>query len=291
MSVTKGIILAGGKGTRLFPSTAVICKPLLPVYDKPMIYYPLSTLIQAGISDILMITTPSNVSHFDALFGDGSHLGLNISYEAQNKPLGIAHAFIVGEQFIGDDPVALILGDNIFFGDNNYLASVSEFSGGAQVYAVEVKDPERFGIVEFDELGQTLSIEEKPNQPKSNFAVVGLYIYEPSVIEVAGGLKPSERGELEITHVNEVYLGRNQLRTVRLPDDTTWIDAGTGDSMLEASYAISRHESKTGRKVGCIEEAAFLQGRIDAAQLMNIAADMPESPYREYLEKLAAERK
>ncbi len=291
MALKKGIILAGGKGTRLFPSTAVICKPLLPVYDKPMIYYPLSTLIQAGVTDILMITTPSNVSHFDDLFGDGSHLGLNISYEAQNKPLGIAHAFIVGEQFIGNDPVALILGDNIFFGDNNYLSSVSEFSRGAQVYAVEVKDPERFGIVEFDETGRTRSIEEKPDQPKSNFAVVGLYIYEPSVIEVARQLEPSARGELEITHVNEVYLDRNQLRTVKLPEGTTWIDAGTGDSMLEASYAISKYENKTGRKVGCIEEAAFCHGRIDAAQLMKIAGAMPESPYREYLEQLVTEHK
>jgi glucose-1-phosphate thymidylyltransferase len=280
----KGIILAGGSGTRLYPITKGISKQIMPIYDKPMIYYPLSTLMQAGIKDILIITTPGDQSQFQRLLGDGSDLGINLQYEAQPNPDGLAQAFIIGEEFIGNDKVALILGDNIFHGEafGQSLSQCSDPDGG-MVFAYEVTDPERYGVVEFDENHKAVSIEEKPTNPKSNFAVVGLYFYDNEVIEISKNLQPSERGELEITSVNEEYLKRGKLKVQTMGRGSAWLDTGTFESMNDASEYIRVIEKRTGLKIGCIEEVAYRQGFIDLNQVSTLAEPLKKSGYGKYL--------
>lgn len=280
----KGIILAGGSGSRLYPITKGISKQLMPIYDKPMIYYPLNTLMQAGIKDILIITTPDDQAQFQRLLGNGSELGINLQYAAQPSPDGLAQAFIIGEEFIGDDKVALILGDNIFYGEafGESLESCSDPEGGI-VFAYEVSDPERYGVVEFDDQNHAVSIEEKPVQPKSNFAVVGLYFYDNDVVEIAKNIEPSDRGELEITTVNEVYLNRGKLKVQAMDRGSAWLDTGTFESMNDASEYIRVIEKRTGIKIGCIEEIAFRQGFINKEQLNKIAQPLVKSGYGEYL--------
>ena len=267
----KGIILAGGSGTRLYPITQGISKQLMPIYDKPMIYYPLSTLISAGIREILIITTPEDRANFERLLGDGSHLGIMLHYAEQPKPEGLAQAFLIGEDFIGDDAVALVLGDNIFDGAGilEALGQVREIEGGA-IFAYEVSDPQRYGVVDFDADGTALSIEEKPAQPKSNFAVVGLYFYDNDVVEIAKNITPSARGELEITSVNEAYLKRGDLKVHRLHRGDVWLDTGTIDSMSEASSYVEVLQKRTGTVIGSPEVAAYREGFIDAAQLLSL---------------------
>lgn len=284
----KGIILAGGSGTRLYPITKGISKQLMPIYDKPMIYYPLSTLLQAGIRDILIITTPDDQSQFQRLLGDGSDIGINLSYAAQPSPDGLAQAFIIGEEFIGSDSVALVLGDNIFHG-HGFGMSLKECVNpdGGVVFAYQVSDPERYGVVEFDEHMNAVSIEEKPQQPKSDYAVVGLYFYDNSVVEIAKNVQPSDRGELEITSVNEEYLKRGKLKVVTMDRGTAWLDTGTFESMNDASEYIRVIEKRTGFKVGCIEEAAFEQGFINKEQLLKIAEPLKKSGYGTYLMALS----
>ena len=283
----KGIILAGGSGTRLYPITKGISKQLMPIYDKPMIYYPLSTLMMAGIRDILIITTPHEQDGFKRLLGDGSDLGINLEYAVQPSPDGLAQAFIIGEQFIGEDNVALILGDNIFHGQgfSDSLAECVDPDGGV-IFAYQVSDPERYGVVEFDKSNKALSIEEKPSKPKSNFAVVGLYFYDNDVVEIAKNIKPSERGELEITSVNEEYLKRSKLKVQIMDRGSAWLDTGTFTSMMDAAEYIHVIEKRTGLKIGCIEEGAFRQGFINAKQLQKIAQPLQKSGYGEYLLKL-----
>lgn len=283
----KGIILAGGSGTRLYPITKGISKQIMPIYDKPMIYYPLSTLMQAGIKDILIITTPADQAQFQRLLGDGSDIGVNLQYAAQPSPDGLAQAFIIGEEFIGDDKVALILGDNIFYGEafGKSLQSCSDPDGGI-VFAYEVSDPERYGVVAFDENNHAVSIEEKPAQPKSNFAVVGLYFYDNDVVEIAKNIKPSDRGELEITTVNEEYLNRGKLKVQTMERGSAWLDTGTFESMNDASEYIRVVEKRTGIKIGCIEEISYQQGFIDKAQLETIAQPLKKSGYGVYLSAL-----
>ena len=283
----KGIILAGGSGTRLYPITKGISKQIMPIYDKPMIYYPLSTLMQAGIKDILIITTPADQAQFQRLLGDGSDLGINLEYAAQPSPDGLAQAFIIGEEFIGDDKVALILGDNIFYGEafGASLESCSDPEGGI-VFAYEVSDPERYGVVEFDNQNHAVSIEEKPAQPKSNFAVVGLYFYDNDVVEIAKDIQPSDRGELEITTVNEEYLKRGKLKVQTMERGSAWLDTGTFESMNDASEYIRVVEKRTGIKIGCIEEIAFRQGFIDAQALEALAEPLKKSGYGTYLYSL-----
>ena len=285
----KGIILAGGSGTRLYPITKGISKQIMPIYDKPMIYYPLSTLLQAGISDILIITTPQDQDQFKRLLGDGSELGINLQYAAQPSPDGLAQAFIIGEEFIGDDKVALILGDNIFYGEafGANLQNCADPDGGT-VFAYEVSDPERYGVVEFDENMHAVSIEEKPAEPKSNFAVVGLYFYDNDVVEIAKNIQPSDRGELEITTVNEVYLQRGKLKVQVMDRGSAWLDTGTFESMNDASEYIRVIEKRTGIKIGCIEEIAFRQGFIDCDQLHAIAEPLVKSGYGKYLLSLTS---
>lgn len=280
----KGIILAGGSGTRLYPITKGISKQLMPIYDKPMIYYPLSTLMQAGIRDILVITTPEDQEQFQRLLGDGKELGINLSYAAQPKPEGLAQAFIIGEEFIGDDKVALILGDNIFYGDGfgDHLQECGDPDGGI-VFAYEVSDPERYGVVEFDGGNQAVSIEEKPAQPKSKYAVVGLYFYGNEVVDIAKAIEPSDRGELEITSINEEYLNRGKLKVKVMDRGSAWLDTGTFESMNDASEYIRVIEKRTGIKIGCIEEAAYRHGYISADQLRKIAEPLKKSGYGEYL--------
>jgi glucose-1-phosphate thymidylyltransferase len=280
----KGIILAGGSGTRLYPITKGISKQLMPIYDKPMIYYPLGTLMQAGIKDILVITTPDDQSQFQRLLGDGSDLGINLQYAAQPKPEGLAQAFIIGEEFIGDDKVALVLGDNIFYGEA-FGASLQECNDpeGGIVFAYPVSDPERYGVVEFDENMHAVSIEEKPAQPKSNYAVVGLYFYDNEVVEIAKNIQPSDRGELEITTVNEVYLKRGKLKVQTMDRGSAWLDTGTFESMNDAAEYIRVIEKRTGIKVGSIEEIAYRQGFISKDQLKQIAEPLVKSGYGKYL--------
>lgn len=280
----KGIILAGGSGTRLYPITQGISKQLMPIYDKPMVYYPLTTLISAGIREILVITTPEDRPAFERLLGDGSQLGLMLSYAEQPSPDGLAQAFIIGEDFIGDDSVALVLGDNIFDGSEltRILGETREVEGGA-IFAYEVSDPQRYGVVEFDPDGTVLSIEEKPETPKSNFAVVGLYFYDNSVVEIAKSITQSERGELEITAVNDAYLKRGQLKVHRLHRGDVWLDTGTIDSMSEASAYVEVIQKRTGTVIGSPEVAAYREGFIDAAQLERLAEPVMKSGYGRYL--------
>lgn len=280
----KGIILAGGSGTRLYPITQGISKQLMPIYDKPMVYYPLTTLISAGIREILVITTPEDRPAFERLLGDGSQLGLMLSYAEQPSPDGLAQAFIIGEDFIGDDSVALVLGDNIFDGSEltRILGETREVEGGA-IFAYEVSDPQRYGVVEFDPDGTVLSIEEKPETPKSNFAVVGLYFYDNSVVEIAKSITPSERGELEITAVNDAYLKRGQLKVHRLHRGDVWLDTGTIDSMSEASAYVEVIQKRTGTVIGSPEVAAYREGFIDASQLERLAEPVMKSGYGRYL--------
>lgn len=283
----KGIILAGGSGTRLHPITLAISKQLMPIYDKPMVYYPLTTLIQAGIREILVITTPEDQAGFKRLLGDGSQWGIELSYAVQPSPDGLAQAFIIGEEFIGDDNVALVLGDNIFDGQalGKALKNCREPDGGT-VFAYSVADPQRYGVVEFDEHNKAISIEEKPEQPKSNYAVVGLYFYDNSVVEIAKSIQPSERGELEITSVNEEYLNRGKLTVQKLARGDVWLDTGTVDSMSEAAAYVEVLQKRTGIIIGSPEVAAFEQGFISTAQLGELADALVKSGYGEYL-KLA----
>jgi glucose-1-phosphate thymidylyltransferase len=280
----KGIILAGGSGTRLYPITKGISKQLMPIYDKPMIYYPLSTLLQAGIRDILIITTPADKDQFIRLLGDGTELGIKLSYAVQPKPEGLAQAFIIGEEFIGKDSVALILGDNIFYGGSfgNNLASCKDPKGGI-IFAYEVSDPERYGVVEFDSSNRAVSVVEKPTKPKSNFAVVGLYFYDNSVVEIAKSIAPSDRGELEITAINEVYLKKGELKVVTMDRGSAWLDTGTFESMNNAAEYIRVVEQRTGVKIGCIEESAWKQGFISKETLHELAKPLTKSGYGTYL--------
>ena len=286
----KGIILAGGSGTRLYPITKGISKQLMPIYDKPMVYYPLSTLIQAGIREILIITTPEDSAAFERLLGDGSQLGLMLSYAVQPKPEGLAQAFIIGEEFIGDDDVALVLGDNIFDGHgfSTALAECRTPDGGI-IFAYEVSDPQRYGVVEFDDSGQALSIEEKPAEPKSNHAVVGLYFYDNSVVEIAKTIKPSARGELEITAINDTYLKEGNLHVKQLLRGDVWLDTGTVDSMSEASSYVEVLQKRTGTIIGSPEVAAYREGFINAATLSELAGPLEKSGYGAYLHTAARE--
>lgn len=283
----KGIILAGGLGTRLYPLTLAVSKQLMPVYDKPMIYYPLSTLMLAGIRDILIISTPHDLPHFERLLKDGSEIGCNFSYVPQFEPNGLAQAFVLGENFIGSDSAALILGDNIFYGAGlPKLLKESSNPDGGIIYAYPVADPERYGVVEFDQDFNALSIEEKPAKPKSNFAVPGLYFYDNQVIEIAKNLKPSPRGEYEITDVNKTYLAMKKLKVALLSRGTAWLDTGTHDSLLQAGQFIQVIEERQGLKIGCIEEVAWEMDFIDDAQLENLGQKYIKSGYGEYLLKL-----
>lgn len=286
----KGIILAGGSGTRLYPLTIAVSKQLMPVYDKPMIYYPLSSLMLAGINEILIITTPEDQAGFKKLLGDGSKLGCRFDYVVQPKPEGLAQAFILGADFIGDDSVALILGDNIFYGSGmGKLLQKKADPDGAVVFAYPVRDPERYGVVEFDADYKVKSIEEKPEKPKSNFAVPGLYFYDNEVVEIARNIKPSHRGELEITDVNKVYLEKGKLEVGVLDRGTAWLDTGTFDSLQEAGQFIDVIEKRQGLKVGCIEEIAYGKGYINREQLLELAAPLKKSGYGAYLEMIATE--
>jgi len=280
----KGIILAGGAGSRLYPLTLVASKQLQPVYDKPMVYYPLTTLIEGGIRELCLISTPQDLPRFKQLLGDGSRFGATIDYREQATPAGIAQAFLIAESFIGKDAVTLILGDNIFYGGDVFTKAFREFKGGATIFGYHVNDPERYGVVEFDALGKAVSIEEKPKLPKSNYAVPGLYIYDNEVLNIAKNLKPSARGELEITAVNVEYLNRGALRVHRLPRGFAWLDAGTSSSLHEASAYVQTIEKRTGIKLGCPEEAAFHSQILSLAQLEEQVHRMPNCEYRAYLE-------
>ena len=281
--ITKGIILAGGAGSRLYPLTLVASKQLQPVYDKPMIYYPLATLMMAGINDILIISTPQDTPRFKALLGDGSRWGISLTYKVQPEPKGIAQAFLVGEDFIGGEGVCLILGDNIFYGKMELDRIVAGFSGGARIFGYYVTDPERYGVVEFDETGKAIGIEEKPAKPKTNYAVPGLYLYDNQVVEIAKNMKPSARGELEITDVNLEYLRRGQLNVEKLGRGIAWLDTGTHQSLLEASHFIGTLEARQGLKIACLEEVALRMGFISCRKMEEVIAATPKSTYREYL--------
>ncbi|MGB9090678.1 MAG: glucose-1-phosphate thymidylyltransferase RfbA [Pseudomonas farsensis] len=289
--MSKGIVLAGGSGTRLHPITLGVSKQLLPIYDKPMIYYPVSVLMLAGIRDILLISTPQDLPQYRQLFGDGSQFGINVSYAEQPSPDGLAQAFLIGEEFIGDDPVCLILGDNIFHGQgfSEQLQRAAAHPSGATVFGYWVKDPERFGVIEYDAEGRALSIEEKPKQPKSSYAVTGLYFYDNDVVQIAKGIRPSARGELEITDVNNAYLQRGDLRVERFGRGFAWLDTGTHESLLEASQYVQTIENRQGLKVACLEEIAYQNGWICRDRLLAKAADLKKTGYGQYLLKLAEE--
>ena len=287
----KGIILAGGAGSRLYPLTLVASKQLQPVYDKPMVYYPLTTLIESGIREFCLISTPHDLPRFEQLLGDGSAWGLTIEYREQAKPAGIAQAFLIAESFIGSDAVTLILGDNIFFGGDTFQRAFTDFKTGATIFGYHVNDPERYGVVEFDADGKAVSIEEKPKAPKSNYAVPGLYIFDNEVVAIAKALKPSARGELEITAVNVEYLRRGTLRVHRLNRGFAWLDAGTSSSLHDASAYVQTIEKRAGIKIGCPEESSFRQGFVSLAQLDALVGKIPNCEYRDYLAEVVSEAK
>ena len=285
----KGIILAGGSGTRLYPITQAVSKQMLPVYDKPMIYYPLSTLMLAGIQDILIISTPVDLPFFQKLFGTGEQLGLRFSYKIQDAPNGLAEAFIIGEEFIGDDHCALVLGDNIFYGQgfSKSVQKAAELSDGAIIFGYYVNEPQAYGVVEFDDGGRAISIEEKPAKPKSNFAVPGLYFYDNNVVQIAKSIKPSARGELEITTVNEEYMKKNQLQVEILGRGTAWLDTGTHKDLMAAGNFVETIQKRQGLYIACIEESAFLMGYIDQKQLFELAKPLIKTDYGKYIDQLA----
>jgi len=285
----KGIILAGGAGSRLYPLTLVASKQLQPVYDKPMVYYPLTTLLEGGIRELCLISTPQDLPRFKQLLGDGSRFGVSLEYREQPKPQGIAQAFLIAESFIGQDNVALILGDNIFYGSEVFYRMIAEFKSGATIFGYHVQDPERYGVVEFDAGGRAISIQEKPAQPKSDYAVPGLYLYDQNVVAIAKSLKPSARGELEISDLNVAYLERGQLHVHRLSRGFAWLDAGTSSSLHDASAYVQAIEKRAGIKIGCPEEAAFRGGFLKLPQLEELTKQMPNCEYRGYLNEVVAE--